>query len=452
MEKGLAVGLLWMAAGCSQPPAAYPASMPATPPAPPGHAMPARYRICWTDGQSLFRMRPESLSVEADPLPQKLTPRSAPDPGPAIYPSAGGLRVATESLALLQYSRGGYVSARLPPLDSQKFPRRAMYDASVSDAAALLAFGYGGIRTVDDKGRTVRQVPYAIGVLDLRTGAARSLVAQEGHGAHVPCWSPDGAWLAYATISKDPFHAVKGVWKVRADNGKAERLSKEFAQVILWSPKGTYLSYFTHADRLFKDREALVVLNAADGSPVFEIDGGMTRRGSWGWLPDEAGLVYVDRDQSVWKTPVPPGTGAPVRLVDGKQRPSLFPREVCVSPDGRHVYFTTRPLNTGQGYVERVSLGGGASERLTGEAVSCQRLYLLHLPFLPPPDQATQAEIVRRISELGEKAFPVREAASRNLEDLGHTLDLGTCLSEALSQASDPEVQERLRKLLRIID
>jgi len=92
-------------------------------------------------------------------------------------------------------------------------------------------------------------------------------------------WSPDGAWIAYEWLEKQPDHplAYEGLWKVAADGGRWAELynsgapEKGVAILVGWFLDGQYL-FFWQGDILsasmLADGVLLYVLPADGGAPV----------------------------------------------------------------------------------------------------------------------------------------------------------------------------------------
>ncbi len=202
-----------------------------------------------------------------------------------------------------------------PPVADTGLSTRERSLAAVAALAVLLAFGAWIIRGRD--GAAGNDVPAAPEMTLVQ------LTPSEGLSGH-PTWSPDGAWIAYASdqagsldIWKQPVdggEAVQltngpeverqpawgpdgralafavggargGVFLVPADGGAASRVT-EFGANPVWSPDGRRLA--------FDWSGSIYVVNYSGGEPT-EVVGGTSGTPYAEWSPDGKSLFYWDR-------------------------------------------------------------------------------------------------------------------------------------------------------------
>ena len=97
-------------------------------------------------------------------------------------------------------------------------------------------------------------------VIDVQSGAATNLTADQEGGQFTPAWSPDGQRIAYA-------HAANGVahlWTMRADGTDKQQVTRGdvWDDQPAWSPNGTTLVFQRNAPAVFGD---LYLVNATGG-------------------------------------------------------------------------------------------------------------------------------------------------------------------------------------------
>ncbi len=77
---------------------------------------------------------------------------------------------------------------------------------------------------------------FALHTMAIADGVARPIV--EGFSTSTPAWSPDGAWIAFTALTS----GASGVFVVRPDGSDLRRLARGARPI--WSPDGRHLAYY----------------------------------------------------------------------------------------------------------------------------------------------------------------------------------------------------------------
>ena len=174
-------------------------------------------------------------------------------------------------------------------------------------------------------------------------GSAPRQVSHDGVDAENPTFTPDLAWIVYA--SSNP--ARRGLWKVRLDGTGATQLASGNLGLPEVSPDGALVLFGSYGD----PHPVLQVVRLADGASVpFEIrirsTGLRTEsafiRGRSRWMPDGRSIAFVDADESgrsgVFLQDFTPGkdTSATRRPLAGFH-PDAITESFGISPDGTRI-------------------------------------------------------------------------------------------------------------------
>ena len=224
----------------------------------------------------------------------------------------------------------------------------------VTDAGAL----FYGTRFVDRSGSIM------VGAFDLTSGAVNSVrdISTNPQEDNInPTWSPDGRYLAYASVrGRLSFPVI--VLRTADTGGLVREIEPQLldAELYDWHPDGRSLLMvgqdFKGSQGAFRvDLEsgtaslvyAIPPITPSVSMPVWSRDG----RSLYYWNRDSAGdNVFVARNV---------GSGLEKELV---RRPTLG--GICLSPDGRHLATSTVDRATNERVLLLVPLDGGAPRDL----------------------------------------------------------------------------------------
>ncbi len=197
-----------------------------------------------------------------------------------------------------------------------------------------------------------------ISVLDLASGTISPLAAGPGSESGID-WSPDGAWILYASAGADTtsdYYRNTGLWKVAADGGPPTRLAAgldEDLYAYWWTPKGIFAVAWRGTERpvyridpatgsvaTFAERPERVwgLSFSADGETV-AIDGStpngldeLYRSPVEDWRPEP--ITSMNEQIADWEL----GTSEVVRWTseDGTEIEGVLHRPVAFDPSRRH--------------------------------------------------------------------------------------------------------------------
>ena len=180
-----------------------------------------------------------------------------------------------------------------------------------------------------------------------------------------PSWSPDGRFLAYLDTSRQ-FAETTQLFVVRLSDGEAVPITEDRANVRspFWSPDGRALYYV--ANRVGTTdiwRQPLNDDGRPDGEPQQITAGLEVRHAS---LSPDGKRVSYSRGRwvaNVWRVPIL--AGRPATWADAEQITfeEAFIEFVDVSPDGRHLAFSS--ARAGNQDLWRMPMGGGEPVNLT---------------------------------------------------------------------------------------
>lgn len=182
--------------------------------------------------------------------------------------------------------------------------------------------------------------------LDIETGQYVNLTADSPAWDRDPCWSPDGAWIAF--VSDRVAGTGKGqesIWRMAPDgNGLAQVTGSDWEDVKPgWSPDGDEIAFYRWSFlEPVEGGPAGLWVAAAEGSGerlVIELDVLPTGFEAPAWSPDGRWIAYqAGPSNNADLYVVPAGGGVPVNV-------STLPGHdyaASWSPDSRFVLFTNR--------------------------------------------------------------------------------------------------------------
>jgi dipeptidyl aminopeptidase/acylaminoacyl peptidase len=238
-------------------------------------------------------------------------------------------------------------------------------------------------------------------LLDVRTGTCEALTADSGRKESLPAWSPDGEQIAYVT---DPMKgpqqtAIDEIELIAARAGSAPRrlltTGSPNNQRLAWSPDGTQLAFLQGAKARFN---AYIM----DSLAVVDVKSGKVRA-----------------------------------LTDSLDRAVLSP---AFAADGRSLEFAVE--DDGTQYPARVTLAGGAIERLGGPmvvhelaAAAGHTAVLVSTDRSPVEVYALEAGRLRPLSAHSQALFAQRELGS--VEDIAFRSRDGTAVHGQLVKPPD---------------
>ncbi|NTU85812.1 MAG: hypothetical protein HGA45_41860, partial [Chloroflexales bacterium] len=211
--------------------------------------------------------------------------RLTSDPGFDGEPSwsPDGARIALRSdrsgkpgIAVMDDS-GRNIRSLSPALVAERTP--AWQPASDAVVGEQLLFTTG-------LGRTLRQ----IALVNANGTGRHTLVAEPDHDATMAAWSPDGAWIAFASDRDGTYD----IFVAPADGSAAANLTDHPAKDMYpaWSPDGTRIAFES-----FRDGNWDVFVMNSDGSGLVNLTSNPASDGNPAWSPDGARIAFVsDRD------------------------------------------------------------------------------------------------------------------------------------------------------------
>jgi len=203
-------------------------------------------------------------------------------------------------------------------------------------------------------------------------------------------WSPDGAWIAYEWLERQPDQPLtyQGLWKVSADGKEQTELyasgmpEKGVALLAGWSPDGQHI-LFWQGDILSASLQAdgvpLYSLPAGGGEPIKLVDAALVHDDFVAPAPQGDGLaVAAGEYRATWTS-----KGVAVVGVDGGELVWLTDESVAAfspawSPDGVHLAYVAMP--------DRGDLVGGEDARL---GMMERRIWVVNAQGKPQPQQFT---------------------------------------------------------------
>jgi serine/threonine protein kinase/Tol biopolymer transport system component len=204
------------------------------------------------------------------------------------------------------------------------------------------------------------------GGLYLMGATGESVVRLTGEG-YDPAWSPDGAWIVYATEGvSDPRRRSNAsrIFRVRLADGKVEPIATGGDAVQpSWSPNNLRIAYWGLTADTFK--RILWTIPVEGGKPVAVTDGAAI---DWNpvWSPDGRYLYFVsDRNLSMtlWRVRIDERSGRVQGSPEDLTTPAEWSGFLSVAGDGKQIAYATRDDKAN---VERIAFDPVAF-RVTGE-------------------------------------------------------------------------------------
>ncbi len=194
------------------------------------------------------------------------------------------------------------------------------------------------------------------------TGESVVRLTQQGYD---PAWSPDGAWLAYATEEvSDPRRrgTSSEVWRIRIADGARERISQQDAVQPSWSPSGRRIAFW--GLREGTSQRIVWTVPAAGGEPVAVTEG---RAIDWNpvWSPDGRHLYFVsdrNRSMTLWRVRIEETSGKVLGDPEDITTPAAWSGFLSIARNGQQIAYATRE---GKANCERIAFDP-ASGRTSG--------------------------------------------------------------------------------------
>jgi Tol biopolymer transport system component len=186
-----------------------------------------------------------------------------------------------------------------------------------------------------------------------------------------PAWSPDGAWIAFASSRGRASLAESSLWLVRVADRRARRLGTgpEVERDPRWTPDGRSLIYASSASGtfdLYRQRLAAGPDGPVPAGPPVRLTDGAGDELSPTVSPAGDAVVYMVLDRATGRSHLeraPLAGGAAVRLTEGPA--DLTP---SFSPDGRTIVFAAAVKGRGDTDLHAIDADGGHRRLFLGEA------------------------------------------------------------------------------------